>query len=312
MFIASQLKKFANILPLFLSGEVMSNTITKKAIQARKWRCKARDKRQLNNIIASYVEHKHKSIYNECYAIYQSIKDKYPNIGPKCNLAKTPTFRRMIQQFDSSDDEATTPTSPATSTETTPASPATSTETTIPASPATSTETTIPASPATSTETTIPASPATSTETTPASPATSTETTPASPTTSTETATPASPATSTETTTTPPSLPSFNETSASASPVQQQIIPVRHLHIGYNALGELVDQITDEGEYVNMDNVNNDVFMDIINELEQDNDVQRLLNNVEVQHLEDPLDMDEGIELGIAGEDDDFSDLFYF
>ena len=269
----------------------MSNTITKKAIQARKWRCKARDKRQLNNIIASYVEHKHKSIYNECYTIYQSIKDKYPNIGPKCNLAKTAMFRHMIQQFDSSDDEATTP-----------ASPATSTETTTPASPATSTETATPASPATSTETATPASPATSTETA----------TPASPATSTETATPASPATSTETTTTPPSQPSFNETSASASPVQQQIIPVRHLHIGYNALGEIVDQITDEGEYVNMDNVNNDVFMDIINELEQDNDVQRLLNNVEVQHLEDPLDMDEGIELGIAGEDDDFSDLFNF
>ena len=284
----------------------MSNSVTKKAIQARKWRSKARDKRQLNNIIASYVEHKHITIYKECYDIYLAIKDKYPDIGPKCNLAKTPMFRRLIQYIDSSDDDDEKSKRSITRSITRSMTRSKqkvgeTAEAAFPASPATSSETTTPASPATSSETTTPASPATSSETiTPASPATSSETiTPASPATSSETTTPASPATSSETT-------------ASASPVQPQLTPVQHLHVGYNALGEIVDQLTDEGEYVNIDNINNDVFMDIFNELEQDDDLQMLLNNVEVQHLEEPLDMDEGIELGIAGEDDDFNDLYDF
>ena len=87
---------------------------------------------------------------------------------------------------------------------------------------------------------------------------------------------------------------------------------MQHLYVGYNALGELVDQVTDEGEYVDMSNVDNDVFMDVIAEFEEDNEIRDLLNNVEVQQLEEPLDKDEGIELGIAGEDDDFNDLFDF
>ena len=292
----------------------MSNSVTKKAIQARKWRSKARDKCQLNNIIASYVEHKYITIYKECYDIYLAVKDKYPDIGPKCNLAKTPMFRRLIQYSDSSDDDDEKSKRSITRSMTKskqkvgetdeaafPASPATSSETTTPASPATSSETTTPASPATSSETTMPASPATSSETA----------APASPAASSETITPVSPATSSETTT-PPSPATSSESTASASPIQPQLIPVQHLHVGYNGLGEIVDQLTDEGEYVNIDNINNDVFMNIFNELEQDDDLQMLLNNVEVQHLEEPIDMDEGIELGILGEDDDFNDLYDF
>ena len=190
----------------------MAKNISKKAIKARKWRCKARDKRQFNNIVSCYVEHKYKAIYKECSNIYQSIKDKYPDIGPKCNLAKTTMFRRIILQIDSSDDETETSASPA--------------ETATSASQA---ETATSASQA---ETATSASPA-------------------------ETATSASPA----------------ETETSASPVQPQLIPVRHLHVGYNASGELVDQLTDEGEYININSINNDVFMDIVNELEQDDDI---------------------------------------
>ena len=279
MIIASQLKKFANILQLVFSGETMPKKLSEKAIQARKYRCRARDKRQLDNVIACYVEHKYKEIYNECNGIYQVIKEKYPDIGLKCDLTKTAMFRRIISQFDSSDDESTTST-------TTTVSSATLSTTTTAASPATLT----PASPVTSATAASPATP------TPASPVTSaTAASPATP-------TPASPATSDETVNTPPET----------SPVQQQRIPVRHLYVGYNALGELVDQVTDEGEYVDMSNVDNDVFMDVIAELEEDNEIRDLLNNVEVQQLEEPLDKDEGIELGIAGEDDDFNDLFDF
>ena len=237
----------------------MAKNISKKAIKARKWRCKARDKRQFNNIVSCYVEHKYKAIYKECSNIYQSIKDKYPDIGPKCNLAKTTMFRRIILQIDSSDDETETSASPA--------------ETATSASQA---ETATSASQA---ETATSASPA------------ETETSASS----AETATSASPA----------------ETETSASPVQPQLIPVRHLHVGYNASGELVDQLTDEGEYININSINN-VFMDIVNELEQDDDIQQLLNNVEIHPLEEPVDMDEGIELGVPGEDDDFNDIYDF
>ena len=114
----------------------------------------------------------------------------------------------------------------------------------------------------------------------------------------------------------PSSPQSDSETAVAAnSPVQAPIIPVHHLHVGYNALGEMVDQLTNEGEYVNMnniDNIDNDFFLDVINELEQDDDLQQILNNVEVQPLEDPIDMDEGIDLGIAGEDDEFNYLHDF
>ena len=265
----------------------MAKNISKKAIKAKKWRCKARDKRQFNNIVSCYVEHKYKAIYKECSNIYQSIKDKYPDIGPKCNLAKTTMFRRIILQIDSSDDETSTSASPAeTSTSASPA------ETETSASPA---ETETSASPA---ETATSASPAeTETSASPAETATS-----ASP---AETATSASPA-ETETSASPA------ETETSASPVQPQLIPVRHLHVGYNASGELVDQLTDEGEYININSINNDVFMDIVNELEQDDDIQQLLNNVEIHPLEEPVDMDEGIELGVPGEDDDFNDIYDF
>ena len=198
MIIASQLKKFANILQLVFSGETMSKKISEKAIQARKYRCRARDKRQLNNVIACYVEHKYKEIYNECNGIYQAIKEKYPDIGLKCDLTKTAMFRRIISQFDSSDDESTTSTtttvsSATLSTTTTAASPVTSATAASPATPT-------PASPVTSATAASPATP------TSASPVTSaTAASPATP-------TPASPVTSDETVNTPPET----------SPVQQQ------------------------------------------------------------------------------------------
>ena len=198
-------------------------------------------------------------------------KRNIPDIGLKCDLTKTAMFRRIIAQFDSSDDESSTSTSTVSSATTSAATAASPVNTPPETLPVTS------------------ASPATPTSATAASPVTQA---------------PASPVN------TPPETLPVN-TPPETSPVQQPRIPVRHLHIGYNPLGELVDQLTDEGEYVDMSNVDNDVFMGIINELEEDNEIRDILN-VEVQPLEDPADMDEGIELGIADEDDEFNNLYDF
>ena len=68
----------AKIMPKKSSGKAIQARKAEKAIEARKYRSRARDKRQLNNIIACYVEHKYKAIYDECNGIYQSVKEKYP------------------------------------------------------------------------------------------------------------------------------------------------------------------------------------------------------------------------------------------
>ena len=114
VFLGSQLKKLVNIYKPFFelrgSFTVMNNSQSKKAIQARKWRAKARDKRQLNYVVSSYTYYKYRSIYNEAYELFLNLKDKYPLLGPKCNLTKTPLFRRFVAIVDSSDSEETTST----------------------------------------------------------------------------------------------------------------------------------------------------------------------------------------------------------
>ena len=255
----------------FLSGEVMPKSQTKKAVQARNWREKARNKRQLNNVLASYVQFKYKSIYNECNELYLALKKKYPLLGPKCNLTKTPMFRRLVATIDSSDSEESSTEARNTSTPSSADSNATETISINPASIDNN-----------------------ATETNPAS--IDNNATKTSPTLSEYNA-----------------IPDHSEMiTVNPTGVQPETIPVVHLHVGYNAYGELVDQLTNEGEYVNMHNVNDEDFNDVVRELERDDEIQRLLNEIEVQPLEEPVDIDEGIELCIQNEDDDFDSLFDF
>ena len=82
-------------------------------------------------------------------------------------------------------------------------------------------------------------------------------------------------------------------------------IPVQHLHVNYNSLGEIVEELVDEGEYVNMRALQNELIDDIINDLEQDQNVQDLLNEYDAH----PIEEDEGIELSIESEIDELFDF---
>ena len=89
----------------------MDKSQSKRAIQARKWRDSAREKRRFNNIVFKYVRYKHVEIYNECLSLHESLKKKYPDLGPKKDLTKTPMFRRVIESYSSDnedDNECTT------------------------------------------------------------------------------------------------------------------------------------------------------------------------------------------------------------
>ena len=105
-----------------------------------------------------------------------------------------------------------------------------------------------------------------------------------------------------------PVLAEHNNTEA----IQPEILPVYHLHVGYNSNGEMYDELTNEGEFVNIHDVNDDIFNEVIQELERDADIQQLLNEIEIQPLPEPADIDEGIDLNIENEDDDFDFLYDF
>ena len=322
----------------------MRKSQTKKAIQARKWRDNARNQRQLNNVIAIYVQHKYMSIYNECHELYLSLKNKYPDLGPKCILTKTPMFRRLIDDMNSSDNEekekimtrSKRKTAGYKVSETVSKNPQHSdSETTAVVNPVSPPAPQHQQSSDSETDAVVnPVSPPAPQQQQSSDSETDAVVNPVSPpapqqqqSSDSETdavVNPVSPPapqqqqssdSETAATVSPPVSrhQQHSETAAAANPaVQAPTIPVYHLHVGYNALGEMVDQLTNEGEYVNINNVNNDFFMDVINELEQDDELHQLLNNVEVQPLEDPVDMDEGIGLGIADEDDDFNFLRNF
>ena len=223
----------------------MNKSQTRRAVQARRWRDSAREKRRMNNVIAEYVRYKHKNIYNDCYELYQALKKRYPNLGPKCDLTKTGMFKRLIRKDSdtSSDEESSTVDNSA--------APSTSTETVPPAvdnstAPSASTESVPP---------TVDNSTA---------PAISNELVP--------------------------------------DPVQAPLIPVQHLHVNYNSVGEITENLIQEGEYVNMNALNNEILNDLINDLERDENIQGLLNDINVQPMEQEEDVDEGIGLNLQNE----------
>ena len=71
-----------------------SRSQSKKAVEARRWRISAKEKRRFNTLVTEYVQFKHHDIYNECYQLYNTLNEKHPDAG---NLTKTRTFKRMIE-----------------------------------------------------------------------------------------------------------------------------------------------------------------------------------------------------------------------
>ena len=290
----------------------MEKSQTKRAVQARKWRNSARDQRRLNKVINSYVFHKYRNIYDECHDLFIALKEKYPALGPKCDLTKTRMFRRIIEDSDSSNSEENT-TKTVTSAPSTAGHFATETVTAAPSTAGHFATETVTAAPSTAghfaTET-VTAAPSTAghfaTETVTAAPSTAghfaTETVTATPSTAGHFAT--------ETVTEAPLTAAHFAT----EPVQSETIPVQHLHVGFNSYGKIVEQLTDEGEYVSMNSVNDEAFNDIIRELERDESIQQLLNDIEIQPIEEEIDADEGIGLNAENEDDelDFNIEFDF
>ena len=83
-----------------------SKSQTKKAIDARRWRSNAKEKRQFNALIAEYVQYKHSNIYDECSQLYKSLCEKHPNAQ---NIVKTRTFKRIIEDFKEAANEEEEP-----------------------------------------------------------------------------------------------------------------------------------------------------------------------------------------------------------
>ena len=74
----------------------MSKSQSKHAIEGRKWRVNAREKRRLNTVVTEYVRLKHKDIYNECKQFYDSVVEDYSH---NQNLTKTQEFRWMMKKY---------------------------------------------------------------------------------------------------------------------------------------------------------------------------------------------------------------------
>ena len=74
----------------------MPKSQSKRAIEGRKWRVEARQKRKLNTVVTEYVKLKHKLIYEKCSNFYDSIIEKYPQ---NQNLTKTFEFRLLLEGY---------------------------------------------------------------------------------------------------------------------------------------------------------------------------------------------------------------------
>ena len=83
---------------------------TKRAIEGRRWRISAREKRKLNTVVSKYVEENHNDIYEKCKMFYDNVVDKYSTVQ---NLTKTEEFRFFLmgstsnthQQMDEAPEE---------------------------------------------------------------------------------------------------------------------------------------------------------------------------------------------------------------
>ena len=255
----------------------MVKSQSKRAVQARKYRDSAREKRRLNKVVAEYVHYKYVNIYNECHALYRSLKEKYPNLGQKCDLTKTPMFRRLTQKDSdnsSSDDEQHSTTDDIFSTSTT-----TTTCETVSDSEIFTTTTT-------------------------------NETGPTVENFVSSTSEPVPGAENLADTTTNQSVSTVGDdfTASTSEPLQPATIPVQHLHIHHNSVGELYEELVNEGEYVNINALNNNLLQDIVNELEHDENINELLNNVQ-QVMEQEDEIDEGIGLNLENEIEELLDF---
>ena len=69
---------------------------TKKAVDARRWRVSAKEKKRFNTVVTEYVHLKYHDVYDECCQLYQTLNKKHPDAS---NLAKTRTFKRIIEDL---------------------------------------------------------------------------------------------------------------------------------------------------------------------------------------------------------------------
>ena len=260
----------------------MSKSQTKRAVQAWRWRDNARQKRRLNNVISEYVRHKHKNIYNDCYELYEALKKIYPDLGPKRDLTKTGMFKRLVRKNSdsSSDEEVFTIDNSEPSTSTVPPVNDNSEPSALTVPPAVDNSVS-----STSTVPSVVGNSEPSTSTVPSAVVNS------------------EPSISTV----PPT--GDNSPVISNEPVQAPLIPVQHLYVNYNSVGELAENLIQDWEYVNMNVLNNEILDDLINELEQDEHIQDLLNDINMQPFEQEEDIDEGIELNVENEAEELFDF---
>ena len=68
---------------------------SERAIKAREWRARGREKRRFDTLLSNYTNVKHKDIYKKCTEFYRSLNRKYPK---KHDLTKTKEYRRWKSQ----------------------------------------------------------------------------------------------------------------------------------------------------------------------------------------------------------------------
>ena len=82
----------------------MNKQLSKRAIEGRRWRIKARETRKLNVVISKYVEEKHPEIYEKCKNFYNKVVNKYEDVQ---NLTKTKEFQFFLMGIGDNSNEAT-------------------------------------------------------------------------------------------------------------------------------------------------------------------------------------------------------------
>ena len=72
----------------------MDKQLSKRAIEGRRWRVQARQKRKLNTIIAKYIEVKHTDIHNMCVNFYGEVVKNYSELQ---DVTKTTEFQQLLE-----------------------------------------------------------------------------------------------------------------------------------------------------------------------------------------------------------------------
>ena len=98
VYVSAQLKVLTKHLQFDNEAKMSTKTRSqsRKAIEARRWRVNAKEKKRFNKLVTEYVRFKYHDIYDECHRLYKVLDEKH---SESHDLTKTRTFKRMIEDL---------------------------------------------------------------------------------------------------------------------------------------------------------------------------------------------------------------------